>query len=174
MIFSNRDRYYHFETDGVSDRAAKKSLERAFDDVIDAGLAVFQDKRLSRRHRNGILKAVVGSERMIDEICDALAPLDVANREQVLCQIEVLLRESVDVTYAVAIADAADVLKASQAEAMRAAKTSPERELAIEKAIRRSDPNAKKRVQAIIVEVAKAGFRIRPDAVRERLKKAAS
>ena len=120
------------------------------------------------------MKAVAFSERTIDEINDALAPLTPFDRELVLSRIEYLLRESADVAYAVAIADAGNVLKANQAEVMRAAKTSPERERAIGEAIACSDPTAKKRVHHIIVDVAKAGFRIKPDAVRERLKKAGS
>ena len=91
-----------------------------------------------------------------------------------LSQIENLFREGVDVAYAVAITDAGDVLKAKQAEIMRAAKTSPERERAIAEAISCSDPSAKKRVRHIIVDVAKAGFSIKSDAVRGRLKKAGS
>ena len=173
MLFSNKDRHFIVGKQ-PSDAAAERSLRQAYDDVIDAGISVFEDARLSRAQRNGVLKAVAFCEETIDRINDALAPLDPGARETVLSQIENLFREGVDVAYAVAITDAGDVLKAKQAEIMRAAKTSPERERAIAEAISCSDPSAKKRVRHIIVDVAKAGFSIKSDAVRERLKKAGS
>ena len=173
MLFSNKHRHFYIGKQ-PSDAAAKRSLEQAYDDVIDAGISVCEDARLSRAQRNGVLKAVAFSERTIDQISDALAPLDPCTREIVLSQIEALFREGVDVAYAVALTDAGDVLKVNQAEMMRAAKTTPERERAIAGAIACSNPNAKKRVNQIVADVAKAGFTIQSDAVRDRLKKAGS
>lgn len=177
MIFRETRRPLFGIDEDATDKDAKRSLDLAYDDVLNAGVDNLGDSRLSDRRRRDIFVATaVGDETIVDQIHDDLAPLDPWTRGSVLSKIEELLRESVLVAYAAALVsdEAATVAKSGAAEAMRAARTSPERERAIDDAIARSNPGAKKRINMIIADVAKAGFSIKRDAVRKRLEKCAS